>query len=245
MIKIVYFDESSATDYLNICNGGLTVSTSDKVKENSRKTAGKVGGKIGGTSSLWDFFGLKAGVEVGSDIALASSSFLKTTISNTVLTDFIEISDEDKKIIKFEKFSLRAYPNSIAFFKMFTPYLKITNSSFDTNEGVSFDVSKMDDALEAGKGYHELIAEKSGGNEKYIFRFNLNAFKNNYAISDLPKMNLKYYAIKVGEAEENTLDMVKEFGATESLLTSVMQFNNEASNEKLGVYDVILAGVSL
>lgn len=245
MIKIVYFDENSATDYLNICNGGSSISTADKVKENSQKIAIKAGANIEGKFSILNFFGMKASTEAETDLALAGSSFLKTTISNTVLTDFIEISDKDDKIIKFEGFDLQAYPNSIAFFKMFTPYLKMTNDNLNTGEGVSFNVSKMDEALEAGKGYHELIAEKENGDEKYIFRFNLNAFKNNYSISDLPRMDLKYYAIKVGKAKEDTLDMTKEFNALESIMTSMMQIEEEVTKEKINVYDVILAGVSL
>lgn len=42
MIKIVYFDEESASDYLDISTGGKATSTSEHVKERSNETHAKV-----------------------------------------------------------------------------------------------------------------------------------------------------------------------------------------------------------
>lgn len=42
MIKIVYFDEDSASDYLDVSAGGKEVSTSENIKERSRDTHAKV-----------------------------------------------------------------------------------------------------------------------------------------------------------------------------------------------------------
>ena len=61
-------------------------------------------------------------------------------------------------------------------------------------------------------------------------------------------MDLKYYAIKVGEATEKSLNIEEEFnsGCKETLLTSLLEekTNNETSDELLPVYDVILAGIA-
>lgn len=38
MIKVVYFDDQSAIDYLYIYDGGAKVQTSDKVKEKKQRT---------------------------------------------------------------------------------------------------------------------------------------------------------------------------------------------------------------
>lgn len=170
---------------------------------------------------------------------------LKTTLSNTVLTDFLEkIKGDTQRIIKFDGYSVKAYKNSIAFFKMFTPYLKITNSDF-VSEGFSFDLSRMDEAFESGKGYYELIAENKEG-KKYVFRFNIEAFRNNYGIADLTKMSLTYYGVKVGNVDINLLDINKEFNFEQGSISSAFDLENETKNaNEIDVYDIMLAGVEL
>ena len=93
----------------------------------------------------------------------------------------------------------------------------------------------------------KLVAEKiDGDKEKCILRFNIDAFRNNYGISDIVKMNLKYYAIKVGESTEASLNIEEEFKADyeDSTITSLTDNVDEVEDkELLTVYDVVLAGV--
>lgn len=184
----------------------------------------------------------------GMEYSDIGTSLIKNTLSNTVLTDFISKAKEDDRVHKLEEYSLKTYKNSIAFFKMFTPYLTITKSDFTTNDGMAMDISKLDEAFKNGKGYYEMIAERniSEYKKRYILRFNIQAFRNNYGIADLTKMNLKYFAIKVGEADEEMLDINKEFSMdqqdTATSIDSLLN-NSDAKGEKLEVFDVVLAGV--
>lgn len=151
MIKVVYFDDYSATDYLNIYDGGSKMKTSEEIKDKSKEFASKTSAKLFAKLSWLPFIGGEAETGVSADFSYNASSLLKTTLSNTVLTDFLEkIKGDTQRIIKFDGYSVKAYKNSIAFFKMFMPYLKITNSDF-VSEGFSFDLSRMDEAFESGK----------------------------------------------------------------------------------------------
>jgi hypothetical protein len=242
MIKVVYFDDNSATDYLNIYDGGKVVRTSDDIENQNSELGTRVSSKLFAKLSWLPFIGGEAEVGASAGLSLNSSSLIKTTLSNTVLTDFLEkVKNDTTRIIKFDGFRVKAYTNSIAFFKMFTPYLKITKSDF-TSEGFTFDLARMDEAFESGKGYYELISEKDSN--KYIFRFNIEAFRNNYGIADLTKMNLSYYGIKVGSADVNLLDINKEFNFEQGNINSAFDIEEtQAKPNELDVYDILLAGI--
>lgn len=244
MIKIVYFDDGSATDYLNIYDGGNVVRTSDDIVNQNSELGTKVTSKLFAKLSWLPFVGGEAEVAANAALSLNSSSLIRTTLSNTVLTDFLgKVKDDDKRIIRFDGYKVKAYKNSIAFFKMFTPYLKITKSDF-TSEGFTFDLSRMDEAFESGKGYYELIAEKN--DKRHIFRFNIEAFRNNYGIADLTKMNLTYHGIKVGSADVNLLDINKEFNFEQGTINSAFDIEELQLNpDELEVYDILLAGIDV
>ena len=82
-------------------------------------------------------------------------------------------------------------------------------------------------------------------------RFNINSFKNGYTISDLLKMNLNIYAIKVGRTSLDMLDVSKELEMDVSIIPKdnpSYEESNEvedktASQKILDVFDVLLAGV--
>ena len=245
MIKVVYFDDYSATDYLNIYDGGSKMNTSEQIKDKSKEFANKTSANLFARLSWLPFIGGEAETGVSADFSYHASSLLKTTLSNTVLTDFLEkIKGDTQRITKFNGYSVKAYKNSIAFFKMFTPYLKITKSDF-VSEGFAFDLSRMDEAFESGKGYYELIADNNKG-PKYVFRFNIEAFRNNYGIADLTKMDLTYYGIKVGRVDINLLDIDKEFNFEQGSISSAFDLENEIKNtNEIDVYDVMLAGVEI
>ena len=247
MIKIVYFDDFSATDYLNIYNGGEKLQTKDQIEEKNKELASKTSVGVFAKLSWLPFLGGEAETSASGNLSLSGSSLLKTTLSNTVLTDFLNKSKADDRIIKFSGYSVKAYKNSIAFFKMFTPFLKITKSDFATSEGFSIDISKLDEAFESGTGYYELIGEKDDGGilRRLVFRFNIGAFRNNYGIADLVKMNLTYIAIMVGSVAEHMLDISKEFTIEQETINSAFDIidNNDRKQNELDVYDVILAGV--
>lgn len=245
MIKVVYFDNSSAIDYLNIYNGGEKIQTDEEIKKKTEELTAKANANITAKLSWLPFFGANAEAGIEAEINSNDNSLVKTTISNTILTDFIQKSIGDDRLMKFEGYHLRPYKNSITFFKMFTPYLKMTKSDFESN-GVTFDLAKMDESFESGKGYYELISEKIENEmiKKYIFRFNIKAFRNNYTMADLIKMDLNYTAVKVGEIHENMLNIEKEINIEPQIISSAFEIDEDKKN-KLEVYDIILAGVKL
>lgn len=243
MIKVVYFDDSSATDYLYIYDGGQTIQTTEKVKDKSKELANKTSAGLFAKLSWLPFLGGQASTEIDMGFSYKGSSLLTTTLSNTVLTDFLSrVKEDSERISKFTGYSVKAYKNSIAFFKMFTPYLSMTTSDF-TSEGVSFDLSRMDEAFESGKGYYEMIATNAENN-KLVFRFNINAFRNNYGIADLTKMDLAYYGVRVGKVDINLLDINKEFNFEQETINSAFDIENgPAKANEIEVYDILLAGV--
>lgn len=96
--------------------------------------------------------------------------------------------------------------------------------------------------LKLGKGYYELIGKKE--DQEYIFRFNNSSFKNNYGITDLLQMDLKYYGIQVGKEEKEQLDFTKMFGnSTSKTIIELSENDSQRDELKLPIYDIILAGV--
>ena len=102
----------------------------------------------------------------------------------------------------------------------------------------------MDQALSSGRGYYELVVQQSS--EKVVLRFNINAFRNNYSISDIVKMELDYHAIYVGTISEDCLDMQSEFSEKKEEISGydiVKSDITAGAPISLKVYDVLLAGV--
>ncbi len=246
MIKVVYFDDDSVTDYLCIYNGGTKVQTADKIKEKSAEIAANATIGIHSKLSWLPFFGTDIAASTESALAGKSDSLVKTTLSNTVLTDFLEkVRDNEERILKFNDCHLTAYKNSMAFFKMFTPYLIMTKGNLSSDE-LEIDISKMDLALESGKGYYEMISTDKASKEM-VFRFNIKAFRNNYGIADLTKMNLVYYGVKVGKVDISMLDISNEFNG-ETKVNDISAYGIEqqkVADDKVDVYDILLAGVEL
>lgn len=250
MIKIVYFDEPSATDYIIIKDGGAKITSEEQLDEASASAQNKTRLTVGGSFSWWPFAKIEA--ENSTDIGLegVKKALTKNIITNVLLTDFLKKAKEDNKYIQeFKNLKVYTYKTSFAFLGMFMPYLKIVKES-QFPEELPFDITKLAEALQEGKKYYEMIAEEQYKNDikKYILRFNIDAFRNNYSISDIPKMNLKYYAIKVGDTYEERLNIEEEFKSVyeEENISSLLDMDNKNDNNNtlLPVYDVILAGVS-
>ncbi len=247
MIKIVYFDEPSATDYIIIKNGGVKITTKENTDSANISGNNKTQVSLGGSLSWWPFTKIEASNTTDIDLEGVKKALTKNIVTNVLLTDFIEKADKDtEQIYKFENYKLYSCKTSFAFLGMFMPYLKIIKED-QFPEDLPIDVTKLAEALKDGKKYYEMVAEKiDGDKEKCILRFNIDAFRNNYGISDIVKMNLKYYAIKVGESTEASLNIEEEFKADyeDSTITSLTDNVDEVEDkELLTVYDVVLAGV--
>ncbi|MDV2885512.1 DUF6414 family protein [Alkalihalophilus pseudofirmus] len=248
MEKVIYFDEGSATDILQIEYGGELISVDEEKGTIHFGGKAEASAEVGAGTNFFTAIKAAFSAKASVDTAIANDSLVTKTISNTILADFYKLSSklkEEKKLHIFKGFRIRPIKNSFAFIKMYTPYMKIIKEESPLlAEMRDFDIHNFDEILENAKGYYELLAYKD--NIKIILRFNINTFKNAYRLMDLPRMKLHYYAVEVGEVEEEELSMEREMDTeVQSKRVSaraIIEGKEQTSND-LKVYDVILAGV--
>ncbi|MBK6871598.1 MAG: hypothetical protein IPG94_09530 [Kineosporiaceae bacterium] len=167
----------------------------------------------------------------------------RKTLSNTILTDYLAQVDGDSRIVRLEGLKVTAPKDSMAFMKMYTPYMIIAKT-----EDQGLDLARLDEALIGAKGYYELLGEdETRVAEKVVLRFNFRAFRNNYGLTDLGRMRLVFHGVLVGQASEAGLGMEAEMKAdTSDQPVTAADLIDGATTPKadlLDVYDVILAGV--
>lgn len=240
LIKVVYFDEESASDYLDISAGGRVDLTSEKVRDRTTKMHGEVETRLAAKFSWLPFLGASAEAGAGIDVASAGQSILRKTLSNTILTDYLVQVHGDDRVERLDGLRVTAAKNSMAYMKMFTPYMVIAKTE---DQGV--DLARLDEALAGAKGYYELVGENSGG-RKIVLRFNIKAFRNNYGLTDLTRMRLTYHGILVGQASEDGLGLEAEMAVdTGHQPVTAVGLVDQVQHVKplLDVYDVLLAGV--
>ena len=240
-IKIVYFDEESASDYLDMSAGGKSASTSEQIRERSRETHAKVEASIAAKLSWLPFVGASGDLSSGAGASSAGQSILSKTLSNTILTDYLFRSRGDTRVVKLRGLRVTAPKDSMAYMKMFTPYIVMLRM-----DDIPIDLARMDEVLRGAKGYYELVGE-AGDGSKLVLRFNLRAFRNNYGLTDLSRMRLVFHSVLVGQASEDALGMEAEMagGSAEAPRTAIDLVSGESAPQRvlLDVHDVILAGV--
>lgn len=266
-LKIVYFDEAFVADFMQIIAGGELKKTTEFINEVNAGVEGAAGvdGSIGteksGLSKIFSFLSgatINAEAGVHGNLSRKSDRITKNILENTLLADFVSLLDSDKRRTKnkrcegikvFPKLVVRPEVNSFSYIMLIAPFLSVIDAELPikTNDGnsIKIDITKIEEAIEKGRGYYEFVATVDG--KDVILRFNRAAFRNSYTMSDLPKMLLTYYAIHVGQIERSDLQVQKEFefGTTKSSkrvdYASVSE--GEAASGGIEVYDVVLAGV--
>lgn len=263
--KIVYFDEESITDYVQIVAGGDLENTTELLKSNGNSAEASVqtNGKAGISGIFKALLGWEVGISADTSAGLSfdSSKMVKNIVKNTLLTDFLKVIDDTNNgksvsklpqgtIKKFKGYKITAEENSLSYIVMVSPYLSMLKNDSSISAGeFSIAIDKLDNALRHAKGYYEFIGTK--GRSRVIFRFNINSFRNGYKISDLLKMDLSIYAIKVGRSSIENLDVNKELGVNISVVPKDNPTYEETTeseyvvvdNQVLDVFDVLLAGV--
>lgn len=169
------------------------------------------------------------------------SKLFDTTIKNTLLTDYIKKACEDSLVEKFSKSGVYAPLDSITLYKMYSSYLTVV-----PKDQIPIDMEKLNNAVLGERGYYAMLL-KSEEIPKSVLRFNIDAFKNSYHLVDLNKMDLTYYAVKVGTCKKSELSIEKEFEfQNESKSVTAEEILGDAVTHKddsLDVYDVVLAGI--
>lgn len=264
--KIVYFDEESVTDYVQIVAGGELENTTEllKSRQAEEEQGAQINGKVGISGVFKALLGWEGGAsaDISAGLSFNSSKMVKNIVKNTILTDFlktIEGSNDIGKSVsrlphgtikKFKGYKITAEKDSLSYMVMVSPYLSMLKSGSSIPAGdFNIAVDKLDNALRHAKGYYEFIGTKS--RSRVILRFNINSFRNGYTISDLLKMDLSIYAIKVGKTSIENLNVNKELGMDVSIVpkdnpsyeTGSEIEENVSDKMILDVFDVLLAGV--
>lgn len=266
--KIIYFDEESVTDYVQIIAGGQLTQTTELL--DSSTTSGEAGVEsklsIGIGKLFRSLIGLDASVSVDSNLRakFQNDNLARNILQNTILTDFLSIANERCTtnsqtcgIRLFEGYNIEVVQDSLSYIIMISPYMTMLKDSsiISKSSNLDYDISidKIDSAIKMAKGYFEFIGNRPD-EPKVVLRFNIDAFKNNYKISDLLKMDLILYAVKVGKTTLDKMAIIADINAT-----SIPQ-NNKNTNvdnpeygenampeshkiPELKVYDVLLAGI--
>lgn len=263
--KIVYFDEDSVTDYVQIVAGGELENTTELLKSRDAQEAQSVqaNGKVGISGIFKALLGWEAGAsaDVSAGLSFNSSKMVKNIVKNTILTDFLKTIEDVSQgrtnsrlpkgtIKQFKGYKISAVEDSLSYMVMVSPYLSMLKSGSSIPAGeFNIAVDKLDNALRHAKGYYEFVGTK--GRSRVILRFNINSFRNSYTISDLLKMDLSIYAIKVGRTSLENLNVNKELGMKVSLIPKDNpSYEPNADTEEaaatsptLDVFDVLLAVV--
>lgn len=266
-LKVIYFDESFVADFMQIMAGGELKKTTEFISEVNSEIGTEVGvdGSVGteknGLSKIFSFLsGATINLEAGANanVARKSDKIAKNIIENTLLADFIALLDADKRRTKnkrctgikiFPKVIVRPEVNSFSYMMLIAPFLSMIDGELpiqtDDGSAMKIDITKIEEAIEKGRGYYEFLATIEG--QDIVLRFNRNAFRNSYTMSDLPKMRLTYYAIHVGQIEKSDLQVQKEFEFGTTKLSKRVDYASASESGSVAtgidVYDVVLAGV--
>lgn len=239
-LKVIYFDESTAQDYIDIVNGGRLDWSKEENKEKVAKILAEIESEAQAGFNVIGF--IKAMVSGSASIGASQdiSKILGTTLKNTLLTDYISFASKDDNIKKIQNSGVYAPDNSISLYRMYSSYLSIVPT-----EQMPINMDKLNEALLGERGYYAMLLTNEE-QSTCVLRFNIKAFKNNYNLADLSKMKLTYYGVKVGTCTREQLSIESEFenkpekGAisAESIVDGFVSKTNE-----LEVYDIVLAGV--
>lgn len=241
LVKVVYFDEESASDLLDIDAGGKETTSKGQSKERTAEVEANATAKAAAKFNWLPFFGGSAEAGAAASASSLGRSILNKTLSNTILTDYLSKLDGLKGVKRLESVKAVASKDSAAWMKMYTPYLAMMKT-----DDLPVNLAALDAALESAKGYYELLAENGEG-ASYILRFNIRAFRNNYGLVDLARMDLVFHGVRVGRASRSSLTMQAEMSLDSEPDITARQIlhGDEALPQEvqLDVYDVLLAGV--
>lgn len=242
MMKVVYFDETAATDYITIQNGGQIDWSTTENKERLAKIIAEIDVQAKGGFNLFSFIKSSLSGNANVNLDTNTSKLIKSTVTNTLLTDYISLASKDKNIRQFHNDGVYAPKNSISMYRMYSSYLNIV-----PKEQIPIDLEGLNNALLGERGYYQMLLN-SEKEPSCVLRFNINAFKNDYSLADLSKMNLSYFGVKVGQCTKEQLSLEKEFEINTSTNTPdvkkiVTGDTSKSFIQYLDVYDIVLAGV--
>lgn len=115
-IKIIYFDEGSATDLLYILGGGKSTDKEEKIVTKTTQLAAGAEAQAGAKINLLTKITAGMGIDGSADASREGRSILSKAIESTVLTDYIRCTENVILLDEFDK------PNPVfysAFYQLF------------------------------------------------------------------------------------------------------------------------------
>ncbi len=241
ILKVVYYDENAAMDYVTIMNdGNLTVEEINKAIDGDEaeiKAEGETSIKV----SLIKMLKLATGIKSEISGHESNERIINSTITTNIMTEFMKLAQNDVNIEKISGIELKINSDTLTYLKSIFPYITLLNNYDNIEELKDIDINKFDEVILATKGYFEFVAYKNN-KEIAIFRFNIDCLRNNYKFSDLLIMDLVFYGIKVGNTSIDKINIENEINKTQRVLTED-DLNETSQSDELPIYDIIIAGV--
>ena len=94
MIKVVYFDEGTATDFIYILAGGKSTDKKEDIVTKTTELAAGAEAEAEKSTGIFSMFTAKIGVNGNADISREGSTIISKAIENTILTDYLYYTGE-------------------------------------------------------------------------------------------------------------------------------------------------------
>lgn len=141
-LKVIYFDESTAQDYIDIVNGGRLDWSKEENKEKIAKILAEIEAEAQAGFNVISFIKAMMSSNVNTSASNDISRVFETTLKNTLLTDYISVASKDSNVKKFENSGVYAPDNSISLYRMYSSYLTIVPT-----EQMPINMEKLNKAL--------------------------------------------------------------------------------------------------
>lgn len=245
--KIVYLDEQAVFDFLELHQNGIQSDIIKHVSENMVEVDAE--GKVG--------MSLLTRLKIGfsGNASYQRSGVVESQITSTLLSNLKKLVTNKKSSSKVEyldNIKLFIEKDSPAFYRNITPVLDMISdiekmNSFtddDKNNFKGIEIKNIEQTLDRLSGYYE-IKGISSDNKEMILRFNISGLRNNYTLSDLTKMDIKLYGIKVGKIDSIDLSfntMIDRLSRQNQSKIG-LDFDAEQEDNMIPIYDILVAGV--
>ena len=168
MSKIIYFDEDTATDYVQIMNKGSLERTTELFTAINAEADGQI--KVEGSFGLGKLVkallgsGIDAHINTSASGSVQKDKLVRNILNNTLLTDFLETFNnaENNSIEELDGYNIEIIPNSLSQFITISPITKMMEGNIAVDqEGSVMNIEKMDTAIKLLKGYYEFKGVKN------------------------------------------------------------------------------------
>lgn len=245
--KIVYLDEQAVFDFLELHQNGIQSDIIKHVSENMVEVDAE--GKVG--------MSLLTRLKIGfsGNASYQRSGVVESQITSTLLSNLKKLvinKESSSKVEYLDNIKLFIEKDSPAFYRNITPVLDMISdiekmNSFtddDKNNFKGIEIKNIERTLDRLSGYYE-IKGISSDNKEMILRFNISGLRNNYTLSDLTKMDIKLYGIKVGKIDSIDLSfntMIDRLSRQNQSKIGI-DFDAEQEGNMIPIYDILVAGV--